>query len=64
MEKRGITQEDIAAVIARPIGSPEPGTSLGTIVVEGMASGGRRLKVVMSATADVVVSVFWNEESG
>jgi hypothetical protein len=59
MAERGITEGDIKQAKRHPVGPPEPG-ALGTVVIEGVASGGRHLKVVQSTTdSDLVVSLYW-----
>jgi hypothetical protein len=58
MRERGISKEDVEAVLRRPEGDPDPGTGLGNIVITGRA-GGRRLKVVCSADGGTIVTAFW-----
>ena len=60
MVDRGISEQDVELSKRRPVGPPEPGSSMSTIVVEGMATGGRRLKIVLSTTdSDLVISTYW-----
>lgn len=60
MAQRGITEQDIDAVMRRPIRGPLPGSGPGTVVFVGSATGGRMLKVVVSAVdPTIVVSVMW-----
>jgi hypothetical protein len=60
MVARGITEEDVELAKRRPVGPPDAGSSMGSVVVEGVATGGRRLKIVLSTTdSDLVISTYW-----
>lgn len=59
MAQRGITLEDIEQALNRRAGAPSPGEP-GTLWVRGYASGGRLLKVCVSATDHSnVITVAW-----
>ena len=59
MSARGITEQDVATALRRPIGDPSPGEP-GKIVIEGHAPGGKILKVCVLATDhETVVSAWW-----
>jgi hypothetical protein len=59
MRNRRISEEHVEAILRRPIGNPEPGSRPDTIVVMGIAPGGRRLKVVVdSVDRDHVVTTY------
>jgi hypothetical protein len=59
MAERQITESDVNLALNRPEGQPQPGSGVGNIVVTGIATGGRRLKVVCSAVGDRIISAYW-----
>jgi hypothetical protein len=60
MEERGITVADLELAIRRAFGPPQPASGPGKMAYVGPASGGRRLKVVVSAAdPNVVITAFW-----
>jgi hypothetical protein len=60
MEQRGVTMVDIKSALSRPIGHPSPGDG-GNLVVDGYASEGRVLRVILTADEGTVVTVMWRE---
>lgn len=63
MQQRGITEEQVEAVMRRPLGTPEPGSRPDTLVLRGHAVGVGELKVVVDASDNErVVSAFWAGE--
>jgi len=56
MTERQITEDEVIRALNRPTRPPEPGDN-GNIVVFGYGTGSRILKVVLTADAQVVVSV-------
>ncbi len=61
MEQRGVTLADIASALGRPIGRLSPGDG-GNLVLDGYASEGRVLRVILTADQGTVVTVMWREE--
>jgi hypothetical protein len=61
MAERGVTEDDLRAALARPLGQPRPASS-GKTWVLGYAQSGRILKVLLSADKDWVVTVAWPDE--
>ena len=59
MNRRGITEDDVEAVLRRPLGDPQPGSRPDTVLVTGYALGGRLLQVVVdSVEMDHVVTAY------
>lgn len=59
MHQRGITEQDVAQALARPIGAPVPGRGP-TVWIRGHAVGGRILKVlVRAADRRYVITAVW-----
>ncbi len=60
MDERGVTMADIVSALGRPMGHPSPGDG-GNLVVDGYASEGRLLRVILTADEETVVTVMWRE---
>ena len=60
MEQRGVTLADIASALVRPIGRALPGDG-GNLILDGYASEGRVLRVILTADQGTVVTVMWRE---
>jgi hypothetical protein len=65
LAERGVSEEQIQAVMRRPLSGPDPGSRPDTVVFSGHAEGVGMLKVVVDAVdRDLVVSVFWLADAG
>ncbi len=61
MRSRGVTADDVALALSRPIGDPHAGET-GSLWIEGLAVGGRILRVCLDAAdARRVITVAWKE---
>lgn len=59
MERRDVTEEDVETAMRHRVGAPVPGSGPGNVVIEGIATGGRRIQIVCSAAdLDLVISVW------
>lgn len=58
MAQRGVTQEEVMAVVNRPLRGPIPGDR-GNLVFEGYTRGTRVLRVITTSDRSLVVSVMW-----
>jgi hypothetical protein len=59
MAEREVTEADVEAALAHPIGAPGPGEP-GTVWIRGYAVGGRILKVCVRADDhSYVITVAW-----
>jgi hypothetical protein len=61
MADRAVTQDDIDSALSRPSGDPAPGRN-GNIQVQGYASGGRILKIVLTPDRETIVTLAWPDE--
>jgi hypothetical protein len=62
MTQRGITEADVVSALSKRMGGPQSGNRPSTMAIRGYATGGRLLKVIVSAAdEDVIVTAFWED---